>query len=118
MSGYIFTPPAKAYEMKLTYEGALEFLSKGKNEGYRKIGTTVEVTHWHAGQVTVRLYDTIIATILSNGTVAIAEQINSYPRQATTWWVQKVLADNKISGLVGRVAGKYPQAGKAYVRNV
>lgn len=118
MSGYIFTPPAAAYDMTLTYEGALEYIGKGRNEGYRKIGTTVEVTHWHAGQVTVRLYGTIIATILSNGTVAVSEAINSYPRLATTWWVQKVLSDNGVGGLVGRVKGEYPQAGKVYTRNI
>lgn len=114
MSGYIFTPPAAAYDLKLTYDGIDEYIQKGRNEGFRKVGTTVELTHWHAGRINVILYGTIIATLLSNGTVAISEQIDSYPRQATTWWVQKVLSDNKIPGLVGRVKGKYPQAGKVY----
>lgn len=115
---YIFTPPAKAYDVTFTYEGLDEFLKAGKREGYRKIGTTVEITHWYAGRIEVLLYGTIVATLLSNGTVAIPETINQYPRQATTWWVQRVLQDNKVGGFVGRVDGKYAQAGKAYIRNI
>lgn len=115
---YIFTPPAKAYEIDFTYEGLDAFIKAGRSESGRNIGTTVEVTHYYAGRINVLLYGTIIATLLSNGTVAIPETINQYPRQATTWWVQKVLEHNKVGGLVGRVNGKYAQAGKAYVRNI
>lgn len=115
---YIFTAPAKAYEIQFTYEGLDEFIKAGRSEGSRKIGTTVEIRHWWAGQIQIVLYNTIIGEVLSNGNVAVTEAINRHGSQATTWWVQKLLSDNKISGLVGRDNGTYAVAGKAWKRGI
>jgi hypothetical protein len=115
---YIFTAPAKAYDVPFTYEGLQEFLKAGRNEAYRKIGTTLEVSQWYAGRIQIKLYDTIIGELLSNGNVAVMDAINSHGSQATTWWVQKMLNDNKCGGFVYRDKGKYAVAGQAYVRNI
>lgn len=115
---YIFTPPAKAYDVTFTYEGLDEFIKAGKNGIYRSIGTTIEIGHWAAGRITIKLYDTIIGEVLSNGNVAVMEAINDHGSQATTWWIQKLLSDNNISGLVGRDKGKYAVAGMAWKRGI
>jgi hypothetical protein len=115
---YIFTPPAKAYDIKFTYEELLKFVEAGRSGWHRMIGTTLEVSHAYAGRIQIRLYDTIIGELLSNGNVAVSEQINQYGSQATTWWVQKLLSDNKVGGIVARDKGTYRVAGKAYVRNI
>lgn len=110
---YIFKMPAKAYDVPFTYAGLSEFVSKGKNY-YRKLGATLTVEHGYAGRITVKLYDTIIAEMLSNGHVHICEAINQHGSQATTAWIQKVLTDNKIPGYVAREKFKYWVAGKSY----
>lgn len=112
---YQFRMPAAAYDIPFTFEG-LEAFWNGK--GNANIGTTVEVTHYLKDTFAIRLYDTVIARIYKDGEVQISENINDYPRGATTAWVQKVLTDNNIGGMVGRTAGKYPQAGKTYQRTV
>lgn len=115
---YIFTAPAKAYDIKFTYEALEEFIRKGRSGAARMIGTTLEVSQWYAGRIQIKLYDTIIGEVLSNGNVAVMESINRYGSQATTWWVGKLLQDNGIGGAVYRDKGRYAVAGKAWVRNV
>jgi hypothetical protein len=118
MAGYIFRPPAAAADLKFTYEALAAFVQRGRGRGCRKLGSTLEICHLWAGQISVQLYGTVIAELLSNGTVAISEQVNQHGSQATTYWLQKVLADNRISGIVGRQHGKYLQAGQAYLRQL
>lgn len=115
---YIFTPPAKAYDIPFTYEELDKFIKAGRSEGSRKIGTTVEIRHWWAGQIQIVLYNTIIGEVLSNGIVAVSEQINRHGSQATTWWVQKLLNDNKCGEFVARENFKYSVAGKAWQRTI
>lgn len=116
---YIFRAPKAADSVPFTYEGLTEFLSRAKAKDYhRKLGTTVEIRHDYAGRITVDLYETRIAELLSNGRLMITEQINSYPAQATTFWVQKVLTDNGIRHWVARKDHKYDVAGKAYERDL
>lgn len=116
---YIFTAPAKAYEVPFTYEGLDAFLKAGRgSEAVRMIGKTLEVSKWYAGRIQIKLYDTIIGEVLSNGTVAVMEAINYHGSQATTWWVSKLLQDNKCGEFVYREKGQYAVAGKAYTRNV
>jgi hypothetical protein len=115
---YIFTAPAKAYDVAFTYEGLQEFIKAGRSGWHRMIGTTLEVSNPYAGRIQIKLYDTIIGEVLSNGNVAVMEAINNHGSQATTWWVQKLLTDNKCGGFVYRDKGKYAVAGKAWVRNI
>lgn len=115
---YIFKMPAVAYELKFTFEELESYLQKGKAKFTRKVGETLEVRQPFKDTIQVKLYDTVIARIYRDGEVQISESINSYPRQATTAWVQKVLNDNKLPGLVGRVNGKYAQAGRFYKRGL
>lgn len=107
---YQFRMPAAAYDIRFTFEGLERFYASNT----AMIGTTVEITHNLQNVYNVKLYDTVIARIYSDGEVQISEAINDYPRGATTAWVQKVLTDNNIGGMVGRIDGKYPQAGKTY----
>jgi hypothetical protein len=118
MAGYIFRPPAAAADLKFTYEALAAFVQRGRSGSSRKLGSTLEITHHYAGQISVLLYGTKIAELLSNGTVAIPDHVNEYGSQATTYWLQKVLTDNRISGLVGRQHGRYSQAGQAYFRQL
>jgi hypothetical protein len=118
MAGYIFRPPAAAAELKFTYEALAAYVEHGRASGCRKLGSTLEICHLYAGQISVHLYGTIIAELLSNGYVAIPEHVNRYGSQATTYWLQKVLSDNRVPGLVGRQHGKYSQAGQAYRRQI
>jgi hypothetical protein len=115
---YIFKMPAVAYELKFTFEELEAYLQKGKAKFRRNVGTTVELYQPFKDTIQVKLYDTVIARIYRDGEVQISENINDYPRQATTEWVQKVISDNKIPGWVGRIKGKYSQAGKFYQRNI
>lgn len=108
---YQFVMPAKAATIRFTFEG-LEAFWNGK--GAPMIGTTVEITHNLKDSYNVKLYDTVIARIYKDGEVHICEAINDYPRGATTAWVQKVLTDNNIGGMVGRTNGKYAVAGQTY----
>ncbi len=112
MSHYIFTPPAKAYDVPFTHDGLKEFLRKGRDKSQRKLGTTVRVEQGKYS-MEVYLYDTWIADVHPDA-VQISQYIDNFPRNATTWWVQKILTDNGINGYVGRVQGKYDVAGKLY----
>jgi hypothetical protein len=115
---YIFTPPAKAYDLSFTYEELDKFIKAGRSGATRMIGTTLEVSQWYGGRIQIKLYDTIIGEVLSNGNVAVMESINQHGSQATTWWVQKLLQDNRCGGFVCRENGKYAVAGTAYVRGI
>jgi hypothetical protein len=115
---YIFKMPAVAYELPFTFEELESYLQKGKAKYSRNVGTTLEVVQPFTDTIQIKLYDTVIARIYRDGEVQISESINSFPRQATTAWVQKVLSDNKLPGLVGRVNGKYAQAGKFFQRGL
>lgn len=116
MGRYIFRSPKIARETPLTFEGLTAYVKAGRNGYSRMLGTTVEVIDTERGGYIVWLYVTPIATVRKDGTVHISEYIDAKPHQATTWWVQKVLSDNGIPGVVGRVNDKYPQAGKTYTR--
>lgn len=115
---YIFKMPAVAYELKFTFEELESYLQKGKAKFSRMVGSTLEVRQPFTDTIHVKLYDTVIARIYRDGEVQISENINSFPRQATTEWVQKVISDNGLPGLVGRVNHKYAVAGKFFKRNV
>lgn len=118
MTGYIFRPPAAAADLQFTYEALAAFVQRGRSGSSRHVGSTLEICHHYAGQISVQLYGTIIAELLSNGYVAIPEQVNRYGSQATTYWLQKVLTDNRVPGYVARQQGKYSQAGQAYRRQI
>lgn len=114
---YIFTPPAVAYEVKFTPEGLQDFLTAGRNPGSRKIGKTVTVIRplLDRDEVQIWLYNTHIASVyLDNSRVWISPEINNHGSQATTWWVQKVLSDNRLPGFVCREKGVYAVAGRTY----
>ena len=111
---YIFTAPAKAYDIPFTYAGITEYIDKGRGENSRMVGSTLELSRPARGVVVVRLYGTAIARLWDDGEVLIHERINQHGSQATTWWVQKVLQDNKVGGWVFREKGKYAVAGKTY----
>lgn len=113
---YIFKMPAVAYELKFRFEELESYLQKGKAKYSRNVGTTLELVQPFKDTINVKLYDTVIARIYRDGEVQISDNVNSYPRQATTAWLQKVLSDNGIPGLVGRENGKYAQAGKWFTR--
>jgi hypothetical protein len=115
---YIFKMPAVAYELKFTFEELEAYLNKGRDKFRRNVGTTVELYQPFKDTIQVKLYDTVIARIYRDGEVQISENINDYPRQATTAWVQKVISDNGLPGWVSRENFKYAQAGKFYQRNV
>lgn len=111
---YIFRLPAKAYETPFTFAGISEFIDKGRGKNTRMLGTTLELSRPARGVVVVRLYGTAIARLWDDGEVLIHERINEHGSQATTRWVQKVLNDNKIGGIVDRKDGKYWCAGNTY----
>ena len=113
---YIFRPPAKSYDLKLTFEGISEYVRKGRNDTRRMLGTTISLRSGFKSEAfsdvaVVRLYDTDIAYVNRDGSIEILEAVNSHGSQATTYWIQKVLRDNGAPGLVGRVKGRYSQAG-------
>lgn len=114
---YIFRFPKQA-EMPFTYENLDNYIKAGKCEYERKVGTTVTVQHLCAGQIQIKLYDTIIADLLSNGNLCIFESINNHGSQATGAWVGKILQDNGVHHGVWREKGKYEVAGKAFARNI
>lgn len=109
---YIFTVPAKAYDVPFTYEGLTAFVNAGKSGWYRKLGTTLKVQFMVTGFAVV-LYDTVIARVYEDR-VEISDAVNNHGSQATTFWIQKVLADNGVGGIVGREKSKYSQAGKTF----
>ena len=111
---YIFTPPAKAFELNFTYDGIWDFITAGRNGWSRKVGTTITAEYAGRDAVAVRLYDTIIAYIWPDGTVRIPQNVNNFGSHATTWWLQKVLTDNSIPGFLGRENGTYWCAGQDY----
>jgi hypothetical protein len=111
---YIFKFPAKVYEMKLTFAGISEFIDKGHSANTRMLGTTVELARPARDKVRVQLYGTTIASLWDDGEVLIHERINQYGSQATTAWVQRILSDNNIGGLVARVDGRYAVAGQTF----
>lgn len=113
---YIFNPPAKAFDVSFDYVNLTTFIREGKSDRSRKVGTTVTVERVDFQELEVSLYNTVIATLYSDGTVFIHQEIDSQGSQATTWWVQKVLSDNKIPGLVGRDKGRYAQAGQTFTK--
>lgn len=111
---YIFSAPAKAYDIPFTFQGISDYIDAGRGQNSRMVGTTLELSRPARGVVSVRLYGTAIARLWDDGEVLIHERINNHGSQATTWWVAKVLQDNKIGGSVFREAGKYAVAGKTY----
>lgn len=115
---YIFTPPKVAYQVSFNYVDLSNFIKQGRNNRYArsaKLGTTVTVEHVDFGVIAIKLYDTVIAEV-TDRSVYIPEDINNHGSQATTWWTQKVLSDNKLPGFVSREKGKYAVAGKMYQR--
>lgn len=114
---YIFRAPARSYDVKFTFEGISDYIRKGRSPFRRRmLGQTLELRFGargsdSAGVAVVRLYDTDLAYLNRDGSIEILEAINYHGSQATTYWVQKVLSDNKAPGLVGRDKGKYRQAG-------
>lgn len=103
---YIFKFP-KAADFKFTFEGLTNYIERGRTIGERKVGTTVTVEQMFGPSVLVRLYDTVIARVYSDGSVEIPEVINEYGSQATGNWVAKVLQDNGVGRPVYREGGEY-----------
>lgn len=119
---YIFRPPARSRDLPFTFEKLSEYVGRGYNytdgSPSRKLGTTLNFIVHRADRsrvpwVRVTLYGVNIAWIYQE-MVTISEDINDYPRQATTHWVQKILTDNNIPGLVGRLDNEYAVAGKRF----
>lgn len=113
---YIFRPPARSYDEKLTFEGISDYIRKGRNKTRRMLGTTLELragfrSEHFADVAVVRLYQTDIAYVNRDGSIEIMEAVNSHGSQATTYWLQKVLQDNGAPGLVARDKGTYYFAG-------
>lgn len=117
---YIFTPPAVAYDVKLTPEGLQDFLAGGRNPGSRKIGKTVTIIRplQDRDEVQIWLYNTHIASVYLDGPslLWISPEINNHGSQATTWWTQKAISDNKLPGYVAREKGAYAVAGRTYTK--
>lgn len=115
---YIFTPPAVAYDVKFTFESMDEYIRRGRNKDSRKVGTTVTLIRDGLDDIAVWLYQTKIGSVARGGNrvVWISPEINSHGSQATTWWVQKIISDNKLPGYVAREKGAYAVAGKEYRR--
>lgn len=112
---YIFRPPASSYDIKFTFEGLKEYAERGKAGHFRMLGKTLTFT-LYGDAIAATLYETVIAMIFADGRIEIPEAINQHGSQATTYWVQKILTDNKIPGYVARNKGRYPQAGKTFER--
>lgn len=103
---YIFKFP-QAADFTFNFEGLTNYIERGKTLGERKIGTTVTVEQTFGPSILVRLYDTVIARVYSDGSIEIPEIINEYGSQATASWVAKVLQDNGVGRPVYREKGKY-----------
>lgn len=112
---YIFKFPAAA-DFAFTYANLNRYVERGVNKDTRKVGTTVQIERTFGPGFRVRLYDTVIATVYSSGTVEIPEEINNHGSQATGNWVAKVLYDNGYHRGVWRTDGKYEGvAGQTFI---
>lgn len=110
---YIFTPPAAAYELKFEFWELNSYINRGRGNDSRKVGTTVTLIKG-SDDIEVWLYQTKIGSVARDGEVRISEAINAHGSQATTWWVQKMLADNGHNAFVARERGRYSVAGRTF----
>src|SRR5690625_1961553 len=107
---YIFRMPKDVPTM--TYAALSEYIDRGRRDDYRMIGATVQV-HRAGAAVEVWLYNTLLATVTPT-VVVVGGEIDQYVSNATREWLQLVLRDNGIRGLVGAEQGRYRQTGQTY----
>lgn len=107
MNEYLFRIPKDCPE--LTYESLTAYLG---SRDERAIGATVTVESYREGVIDLLLYGLRIAQIGPN---ILFFPGPDDPHMATTYWISKIVADNAISGWVGRIRRRKADGPGPYV---
>lgn len=105
MHEYIFRFPHDTPPMTYTALAARlrdRWYPDASGRHHAKIGATVTL-RWHTADqsaVMVRLYETTIAILADDGTIRFP---NDDPHYASTYWIEKIIADNGLGCRAGRI---------------